>query len=36
VFEAVPPGRYAIAVDGKERGKVEVGATPVTKRIRVE
>lgn len=35
-LDAVPPGRYTLLVDGKEKGRVEVAGAPVTKRIRVE
>lgn len=35
-LDAVPPGRYALLLDGRERGRFEVGAMPVAKRIRVE
>ncbi len=35
-LDAVPPGRYVLLLDGKEKGRFEVGATPVAKRIRVE
>jgi hypothetical protein len=35
-LDAVPPGRYTVLVDGKEKGRVEVAGAPVTKRIRVE